>query len=304
MCHYLAAMVITNIADVDLTPFQTTPLLPTESTASLGFDLFAGMPNDAPPNVQKAGKRMYDSANAIEEVFTTRVGLAGINLRMEVSFDSATDRFWVALRNRCYYWMYYAHEGLDLLNKEQQVTIDLEDKREKAELARELDQHLFGIDGLKFLSKRFSQQVVLMASRLKFIAGSEKFDDYEELIGPELLVTLNVLQERYKQMVRDRSSRGDDGSQLKALRFTLQRHISLYASAVVGLIDEDDPKSITMVLEALQPMVNMRDRPRTTKDSVKAEPKSEPEPETEGEPLPPEAGEPVVEPALENDDNE
>jgi hypothetical protein len=298
-------MVIINIADVDLTPYQTCPLLPTESTASLGFDLHSCMPDDAPLQVQKAAKRMLASASAIEEVFTTRVELAGVDLNAEVAFDSATDRFWVAVRNRCYYWMYYAHEGLDLLTKAQQDKIDLEDKREKAELARELDKHLFGIDGLKFLSKRFSQQVVLMASRLKFIAGSEKFSDYEELIGPELLNMLNVLQERYKEMVRDRSARGDDGSDLKLLRYTLQRHITLYASAVLGMIDEDEPESIEMVLEALQPMVNTRaDRPRSAKDNAKPKTEPEPEPETEGEPLPAEAIEPAIEPAAENDDSE
>ena len=272
-----------DIDDIDLTPYQVTPLLPAEATVTLGLDLWELKPADAPAQVEKAGKRMLESAKAIEEVFDIRVEQAGINLRMQVSFDGASDRFWVATRHRLFYWMSYAHEGLGMLDDAEQDEIDLQDKLEKAEIARDLEKHLFGIDGLKFLSKPFNQQVALTASRLRFINGSDKLSDYEELLGTDLLTTLKVLQRRYEAMVRERSSKDDDSSKLKLLRFKLQRHIAFYASAVLQMIDEDDPKSIELVLAALRPMINAR---VGGKSSSSAESKNAGEPESEGEPVP------------------
>lgn len=293
-------MTIIDIANIDLTPYQNTPLLPAEATLTLGLDLYEGKPADAPPHVEKAGKRMLNTANEIKQVLITRVELAGLNLGMQVSFDGVCDRFWVATRQLFLYWMNYLHEGLDLLSDDEQDKINLDDKREKAELARELDKHLFGIDGLSFLRKPFNQQVALMASRLSFIAASEKFSGYEEVIGADLLNTLNVLQGRYEAMVRGRSSYEDEGGNLRLLRHTLQRHISLYAGAVLTMLDEDDPKSIEIVFAALRPMVNVRvrrGRPEVENEDTGA-------PETEGAPLPDDMLEPAAEPTPENGDSE
>lgn len=293
-------MATLHITDIDITPYQTTPLLPTEATLTLGLDLHSCMPANAPEHVQKAGKRMLNTANEIKQVFITRVELAGIELGMQSLFDNAVDRFWVALRRQCSLYMIYAHEGLDMLSDEEQAQIDLADKREKAELARELDKHLFGIDGLKFLGKPWNEQVVLMGSRLAFIAASDKVSAFEAVIGPDLLNTLNVLQGRYEAMVRDRSSRDDEGANIKALRHTLQRHISLYASAVLSLLDDDEPDSIEMVLDALRPMVNARSGRRTKPAAASADSSAA---EAEGQPPPNNALEPPLGPVTENDDN-
>jgi hypothetical protein len=293
-------MTIIDIASIDFTQYQTTPLLPVEATLTLGLDLHEGKPPGAPPQVEKAAKRMLNTANEIKQELVARVELAGFNFGMQVAFDIVCDRFWVAVRQQFLYWMNYAHDGLDLLSEEEQDKIDLEDKREKAELARELDKHLFGIDGLNFLRKPFNQQVALMASRLSFITASEKFSGYHEVIGAELFNTLNVVQGRYEAMVRDRSSRDDDGANLRLLRHNLQRHISLYAGAVLSMIDEDEPDSIELVLSALRPMVNVRVR-RSRPGEEKADTE---QPESEGEPLPGDTLEPAAELASENDDSE
>jgi len=293
-------MALIDITGFDPTPYQTTPLLPAESTATLGADLFALKPADAPLHVEKAAKRMLNTVNEMREVFVSRVELAGISLRTLMLFDSASDRFWVATRQRCSYWMIYAHEGLDLLSEEEQASIQLTDKREMAELARELDKHLFGIDGLKFLSKPFNQQVTLMGSRLTFITISNKVSLYEQLLGPDLLNTLNVLQGRYEAMVRDRSARDDDVAGLRLLRFKLQRHIALYANAVLTMLDEDEDESIDLVRAALRPMINARLGKSSSSD--KSEDTSEPE--TEGEPLPVDMLEDVPAPEPENGDGE
>lgn len=275
-------MAIFSIASIDLTPYQAAPMLPAEATVTLGFDLYGIMPGNSPPHVHKAGKRMYDTASELQQVFVTRVELAGVNLRMQMNYDTVTDRFWGAMRQQFSYWMNYEHEGLLLLSEAEQQQIDLVDKREKAELARDLDKHLFS-DGLKFLGKPFNQQVALMASRLEFIASSDNFNDYEELIGADLLNTLNVLQGRYEAMVRERSAREDDGLNIRQLRHTLQRHITLYASAVLTMLDEDDPNSADVVLAALRPMVNVRTRKSGSNDGKD----NAGEPEGEGQPVSP-----------------
>jgi hypothetical protein len=292
-------MVLVDLTEIDITPYQSTPMLTAEATVTLGADLFAGLPDGAPEGVEKAAKRMFNTVNEMQEVFVTRVELAGIAVRRLMLFDTATDRFWAATRQHLFYWMNYAHEGLDALDDEEQGKIALDVKRQKAELARELDKHLFGIDGLRFLSKPFNQQVTLMASRLTFVAASSKFIGYQELIGPDLLETLNVLQGRYEALVRERSGREDEIAGLKLLRYKLQRHIALYASAVLGMLDEEKPETVEIVRTALRPMVTARfDKSGT---SEKTDDTSKPE--TEGEPLPPDLLEGAPEQAAENDEN-
>ena len=104
-----------DIASIDLTPYQSTPLLSAEATVTLAMDLHTGMPANAPPHVEKAAKRMLNTANEIKQVFIARVERAGVNLRTQMSFDSACDRFWACVRYRLVYWMIYDHEGLDLV---------------------------------------------------------------------------------------------------------------------------------------------------------------------------------------------
>jgi hypothetical protein len=256
-----------DISTIDFTQYQTTPLLTTEATLTLSDDLHAAKPANAPPHVHKAADRMQSTGKAIRQALIERIEQAGLDLGVHGAFDGACDRFWAAGRQRLAYWMIYDHEGLELLDEQEQDELDIVDKREKAEIARELDKHLFGSDGLGFLRKPFAQQVALMASRLNFIAGSEKFAQYEEVIGPDLLATLNILQKRYQRMVHERAMRDDSAASVRSLRSTLQRHIGLYASAVLGMLDEDDPESIAVVLEALRPILNARvRRPRSDEE--------------------------------------
>jgi hypothetical protein len=286
-------MATIDITSIDLTQYQATPLLSTEATLTLSLDLFNAKPADAPPHVEKAAIRMLNTASEIKQALIARIEQAGVDVSLQVAFDAAVDRFWSACRQRLFYYITYAHHGLDLLTEGEQDKLNLEDMREKAEIARELDMHLFGTDGLNFLRKPFTQQVALMASRLSFLAASDEFDAYEEVISPELLTTLNVLQECYERMVHERAMR-DDNANMRVLRHALQRHITFYASAVLGLVDEDDPESIAAVLEALRPMLNARvRRPRPGEDMDEGT-ETDPSSETEGEPLPTDQLEPEL----------
>ncbi|MFO7565016.1 MAG: hypothetical protein R6X02_20390 [Enhygromyxa sp.] len=253
-------MAIIDISEIDLSQYQTTPLLSSEATLTLSQDLYNGRPNPAPPHVEKAAKRMYGTGGKVKQVLIERVELAGAESGLLASFDVAVDRFWGSLRPRLGFWMNFAHEGLELLDKDEQDKLDLEDKREKAALARELDKHIFGAEGLNFVRRPYNQQVALMASRLSFIAASPKLKAYKEVIGEELFTTLELLQGRYEKLVHERAMRDDNTSNLRLLRHTLQRHIALYANAVLSMLDEDEPQSIEIVLDALRPMVNARVR--------------------------------------------
>lgn len=278
-------MATLDITTIDIAEYQTAPVLTTDATLTLAVDLDRAKPTGAPPHVDKAAKRMIGTVEQIKQEFVARVGMAGLDFATLMAFDTALDRFWHATRQRCYFWINFDHDGLDSLSEAEKDQLDLEDKREKAEIARELDKHLFGSEGLTFLRKPFNQQVVQMASRLTFIAASDKFAAFEEVIGPELLATLNVLQGRYEEMVHSRAMRSDDSANLRHLRATLQRHISLYANAVISMLDEDEPESIGIVQEALRPIVNARiNRPRSNEDG--GEGGGGLDNETEGEPLP------------------
>ena len=276
-------MATLDINTIDITDYQSTPLLATEATLTLAVDLDKAKPADAPPHVAKAAKRMLGTVEQIKQEFVARVGMAGIDLSTLLALDTVIDRFWNATRQRCYYCMNYDHDGLDSLSESEQDKIDLEDKREQAERARELDKHLFGSDGLAFLRKPFNQQVVQMATRLTFITTSDKFAAYEEVIGADLLNTLIVLQGRYEALVHNRAMRDDDTANLRLLRAALQRNITLYASAVLSMLDENEPETVGIVLEALRPMANARTRRPRSDEKSEAEAG---ESETEGEPLP------------------
>ena len=292
-------MATLDIDDFDPTPYPMAPMLPAESTVTLAADLHACKPSEPTLQVEKTAKKMYEAASELKQVFITRVELAGINMRMRTQFDTVSDRFWFVTRQQVLHWANYAHEGMDMLSDEEKAKIDHADKLEKAEVARELDKHLFS-DGLKFLAKPFNQQVTLMASRLSFIAASNKFSAYQEVIGADLLNTLNVLQGRYETMVRERNMQEDEGAEVKRLRHKLQRRITLYANAVLAMLDEDDPASIDVVLDALRPMVNIRTPKRGSTEVTN----DTNEPEGEGEPLPEDMLEGAPEAEAEDGDSE
>jgi hypothetical protein len=198
---HLKDVTLIDIATIDLSPYQSTPQLPTEGTLTLSQDLLRAKPPNGPPQVEKAAARLALAVKETQQALIGRVEDAGLDLGSEVAFDGVMDHFWAATRNRLAYWMIYDSEGLDLLDEQEQIALDIVEKREKAELARELDKHLFGEDGLGFLRRPFSQQVALTASRLAFIKNSENAAAYEQLLDPELLEALTILQGRYETIM-------------------------------------------------------------------------------------------------------
>jgi hypothetical protein len=250
------------ISMIDITPYQSCPQLPTEGTLSLGQDLIDAQPPELPPYAVKLAKRLAATVAETEEALVIRVEeAAGIDLAAEGKFDTVLDRFWKATRGRVDYWQLHEQEGLELLDPSEQAEMKLEQKRKLAKAARDLDKHLFGVEGLDFTRRPYPQQATLMASRLEFIQTSEHREIYIEVLGEELFESLVVMQGRYEAMVRARSKRDASSlANLRELRHQLQRVILRYASGIVSMLDEDEPDSGAIVVDALQPMVNARVR--------------------------------------------
>jgi hypothetical protein len=252
-------MATIDFTTLDLTPYQSAPSLPADALLTLANDLGVAQPIDPPVHVKKAAKRMFISAQAVNAILIQRIEGGAFDLIGEVTFDTTTDRFWSSTREQCQLAINYADPGLEQLSEAEQAEIDLPSKRELAEVARKLHNHLFAENGLAFLKKPMREQVVAMATRLEFIATSEEHDKYEAVLGSGLLKTLRVLQGRYEAIVHSRATRADTIGDLRAVRRRLQRDITMYATTVLSLLDEDDPESAAKVLAALRPMVYVRE---------------------------------------------
>src|SRR5690554_519607 len=246
------------LATIDLGPYLTAPNLTIEATFSLGNDLIALMPDDPPELVAKAGGRLGVGLTGAQKIFVERVAAAGSDLGTEVAFDFAYDRFWNAAEHQCDCHINYRHEGLDMLSDEQKQQMGFEHKRELAEHAAELHQHLFS-DGRSFLGKPFPQQVALTGSRLEFIKTAPNSAAYIEIIGKGLFTTLQVMQAGYEDMVRSRAARSDTSADLRVLRLHLARLITRYNGAVITtMLDDEEPETWELVQTILRPMITSR----------------------------------------------
>jgi hypothetical protein len=250
-------MTTLELATLDLSLYQSTPMLTAEGTYRLALDLAEAKPEPAPELIDKRVLQMLVTSERMSDAMVAKVAAKRGGGRRDVDFDGLADRLWSATRAELEYRMLWAEPGVVLLSDAEAEALELERRRADAELARELYEHLFG-DGVSFAVRPFSEQATAMATRLAFITSSPKAARYTALIGAERLAALRVVQGRYEAMVHERATRSDEREDVGALRLVLQRQISLYAGAVLGLLDEHDPSSIAQVRAALQPMVNAR----------------------------------------------
>lgn len=247
-----------DIRTLDLTQYQSAPMLTVNGLLRLISDLDRAKPKDAPAFVLNASATMVGTAAQIEARMLERVDGAGVDSKAEFDFDVSCDRFWIDVRDQLEHRMQYGDDALLQLKKSSREKIDLEHRRDMAVVAKELHNHLFGLDGTDFLRLPFNEQVVQMARRLEFIHKSPKAMTYEELLGEGLLTTLGELQIHYDEMVHSRTMRDKTVTNIKELRHTAQRHITLYASTVLATMDEQDPDSVERAIEALRPIRSAR----------------------------------------------
>lgn len=214
--------------------------------------------------MQRAIARLHAAREQTEQALVARLG-SDVDVALERSFDLLVDRVWLFLRSALEFWSIYEHDGVAMFTEQEQADIDLDECQELAKIADDLLNRLFGIEGSEFLRLPYMQQAAHMASRLQLIASKNLGQSYEDLIGARMVKLLQICQKRYEAMVNARTAR-ESGvvADLREQRAAMQRAIQLYAVAVVGMLDEDEPESPTIVSNALRPILITRVRRGTT----------------------------------------
>jgi hypothetical protein len=245
----------------DPTRYQSVPNLPLQSMITLTKALLAATPKTASPRVKHLAALLSNTAVEAETAMIVRLrednqGAATSDL----AFDHAVDTLWSLLRDRLSGWIVYGRSALDYLDADVNTPaeVDIAKLRSKATRAEQIGERLFGSEGLKFLVRPYVEQSQLMANVLGLIDADNLEADLLELTGPELLPLLRHCQTRYEAMVQARAMReAGSGTDLRVLRGQLRRFISRYAGAVISMLDESAPETLSVVETALMPMITI-----------------------------------------------
>lgn len=244
----------------DPTPYQRAPRGNLEAILSLAGALVEHAPADVADTVDRSTASLEAIiAEAEDGLITRRRESAPIDVSHEVELDGGADVLWNALRSGLEARLSYAHVGiahvLAAQPKRSPAAAALRAGQQQAARARVLLRKLFPDGGLAFTQRSYPEQAVSMATLLRLIEEDGLAQDIDALVGPELLVALRALQPEYQAMVdarliRDRRSATD----LNQLRQKLTRAIGRHCNAVLALLDEKDPDSLPLVLQALRPV--------------------------------------------------
>jgi len=249
----------------DPTPYQRAPRLNILTALALGRALLESQPEEPSATVERKAAvlaRVLDEADAA--VDARRRDSVPLDLAGEISFDALTDALWAVLRDGLQAVAGYGHEGLSRLaegqSKKSAVAKAVASAQDRAKRARGLLAKLFGREGLAFTKAQFPEQAQAMASILRVIENDELAPEIEALLGAEILVLLRACQPRYEEMVETRLKRDDrKSSDLAKARAKLLRAIGGYTTAVLTMLDEDEPESLPIVLAALRPLEALRE---------------------------------------------
>lgn len=244
----------------DQSPFLSAPLLPLQTLPALCEALSTRIPEQAPAHVEQARVAMMDTVGEAQQAMLVRLRETNeATLKADLNLDNGVDGVWYLFRTRGRAWEVYQRPGLDFLVDDEELEVDFELVRDKAERAQALVTRLFG-DGLEMLNRRFPEQLQLMATVLDLIEADGLEDEISELCGEEVLPILRRCQVAYKDMVNRRASKEPASrTNLRKVRSKLQRRIVKYSSLVLALLDDDDPvNSLAMVETALEPMITFR----------------------------------------------
>jgi hypothetical protein len=233
---------------------------------ALGRALIELCPRDASPQIDRISDKLEHLVSEGETMLTTRRReSAPTDHTMEVLLDALADSLWSTLRNRLDGWSVFEHRGMASVlpahGRRSVTATTLALARKKAERARALSGRLFGAEGLAFIRLPYPAQARSMASILRLIEEDGLTPVIDELAGPELMVALAACQTQYEAMVKARMSRTDrKTTHFGMLGGKLRRVLARYVSAVLTLLDEDEPESLALVLAALQPIEVLRNQ--------------------------------------------
>jgi len=152
--------------------------------------------------------------------------------------------------------------------------------------AKDLRQKLFGDKGLSFLRETYVAQLAAMRTISQRIREDKLTPDIDDLCGPEFLQHISKLLPRYEAMVQTVLTRETGvGENLQFHRQALQRNIVSYASAVCGTVDDADPSTTSVALQALIPLDNLKSSLLCRRTPTEPEP--EPAVPVPADPVPP-----------------
>lgn len=221
---------------------------------SVGNALLEAMPSGVPAHVEDAAKYLAEVVGEAEEGLTDRLD-GKADTALERSFDVLVDRIWVTLRARLEFWHIFNHEGIALLNAEEQAEVEIEKHRKLAEVAKELLARLFG-SGVQFLQLPYPQQAAHMAARLRYVDNRGLQNEFKELVGVVPDVLARVCQRRYEAMVTERAARDQAVNvNLRPLRAKIAWAAENYAALLISTLPKGNEEWAKRVMAALQPMV-------------------------------------------------
>lgn len=242
---------------VDLAPFRAMPLLTTRGSMSIARALVDGAPPGLPAYVDASRVRLIQRLERADKAMTARRKTTD-NPKLERSFDLLVDHIWATLRGGLEFWRIYGHVGIGLFDADEQLELELEHKRELAEQAEDLLEHLFG-DGLSFLRLSYPEQAEHMAERLRYIDDEGLSEVFVELVGEHSAALVRACQRRYEVMVRNRHQRkAGVRVNLRTVRESVRAAAEDYANLLLSTLHDADAERSAAVFAALEPMRSPR----------------------------------------------
>lgn len=244
----------------DPTPYQRAPRGNVRGILSLARSLAELAPRGESVTVARTVGALDQVIAEVEEGLTIRRRESvPTDPTDDLALDGCADALWAAVRNGLEAEASFAHPGLAVVlarhGKRSAVATAVREGRARASRARALAARLFSTEGLAFTQQAYPVQAESMGEILRLIDQDDLADELDALLGPHLLVALRACQAQYEAMVEARMTRDDRKStDLAHLRGKLQRAISRYCSAVLTLLDEAEPETLTLVLAALRPL--------------------------------------------------
>lgn len=249
----------------DPSVYTRAPKLTFASAITLARTLVAACPPHMPPSVERSCQRLRQWCERAESAWTTRHReLGGPGDEDTRPLDLATDRAWLALRDRA-----MAYAALPAL------------AFPAATRAAELVQRLFPDTTLPFLRASYLEQLTAMQGILRRIDEDDLAKDLDAVCGPEFLANVRAMMPGYQAMVQALLARdGGVTDNHRDLLRGLQQAIVSYATKVCATVDDDDPTSAETARVALLAIDNLRAatprRPSSGEVVASEEPLAEP----------------------------
>ncbi|PRP95649.1 hypothetical protein ENSA5_37820 [Enhygromyxa salina] len=212
--------------------------------------------------IEAAAENLQAYVDIVNAALIARiVGSNPALLATEMSFDRAVDALWAQLLRRLDDALAYEHSGLDMLTDEQSLAAELAHSRAQAQRARDLLTRVFGSTTLSDLVKvTFVEQAESTATILRMIEQEGLRQDFEDIVGAQLMRTLDNCQLRYETMIDDRLNRQRGmGQDHRELRNQLRWRLIAYVNAVQSLYQPAQPETGEQVVAHLQSILTLRE---------------------------------------------